>query len=350
MATVNKRVIFKTEPKERAPTQDDFEVVNVPFDLASVGNDAGNVVTQNTFLSLDPYMRGRMRQEAKSYIPPFKLGEPFNGYAIGTVIKSSNPAFAVGDTVKGFLSWETYSVVPNPDLIQLKVFTPTPGIPLSHYISVLGMPGFTAYGGLIILAQPKAGETLFVSAASGAVGQVVGQYGKKLGLRVVGSAGSDDKVAFLKNELGFDEAFNYKKPPGGSIKAALQQACPKGIDINFENVGGETYDAALSLMNPQGRIPVCGWISGYNSSNAFPPPEKFEADRVKHNLSVLRFFIQVEFAKGDTPKEHREKTEAWILDGSLKVKDDVREGLDNAAAYFCGMLKGENFGKATIKV
>ncbi|KAJ3318405.1 hypothetical protein HDU93_003892, partial [Gonapodya sp. JEL0774] len=235
MVSTNKRVLYKTEPKERAPTPEDFEVVDVPFDLSAVGNEPGSVVTENLYLSLDPYMRGRMHQTRKSYIPPFALGEPFTGYAIGKVVKSSNPAFKEGDIVKGFLGWETYTVAVKPELFQLQVLTPTPGIPLSYYISVLGMPGFTAWGGFVILAQPKAGETLFVSAASGAVGQVVGQYAKQLGLRVVGSAGSDDKVAFLKNELGFDEAFNYKKPPGGSIKSALAQACPKGIDINFEN-------------------------------------------------------------------------------------------------------------------
>lgn len=208
-----------------------------------------------------------MKQNVASYAAPFKLGDPFLSHAVSRVIKSNADGYKTGDLVylRGY--WESYTVYADASKVpELRVVTPAAGIPLSYYIGSLGMPGMTAWAGLMVLAHPKAGETLFVSAASGAVGQSVVQYGKKAGLHVVGSAGSDDKCEFVAKELHADACFNYKKPPGGSIGAALKEACPKGIDINFENVGGETYEEVLKLMNKQGRVSVCGWISAYHSN------------------------------------------------------------------------------------
>jgi NADPH-dependent curcumin reductase CurA len=230
-----------------------------------------------------------MKQSQASYIAPFKLGEPFVSHAVSRVVKSNADGYETGDLVYLRGPWESYTVYPNAaEVGELRVLKPAAGIPLSYYIGILGMPGMTAWAGVNVLSHPKAGETLYVSAAAGAVGQAVVQYGKKAGLHVVGSAGSDDKCALVEKELKADKCINYKT---AKIEEAIKAACPKGIDINFENVGGEQYEAVLNNMNKGGRVPVCGWISGYNSSGPLFSAEKFEADAKAHDLEFVKFFL-----------------------------------------------------------
>ncbi|KAI9028745.1 oxidoreductase [Hyaloraphidium curvatum] len=311
----------------------------------------GSLLLENLYISLDPYLRGRMKQNVASYAAPFKLGEPFLSHQVSRVLASNAEGYKKGDLVYLRGRWETHSAYPDAAAVpELRVLEPAEGIPLSYYIGSLGMPGMTAWAGLNVLAHPEPKETLFVSAASGAVGQSVVQYGKKLGMRVVGSAGSDDKCEWVKEELGADEVFNYKKPPGGSIAAAVKAACPEGIDVNFENVGGETYQAVLENMNKGGRISVCGWISGYNSNAPlFPGPEKWQADKESRGLEYVKFFLVSDYYK-DHREEMMRKTTEWIKDGSFKVREDVTDGLEKAPEAFIGMLAGKNFGKAVVRI
>ncbi|KAI9028791.1 hypothetical protein DFJ74DRAFT_703751 [Hyaloraphidium curvatum] len=348
-AVKNTRCLYVTEPVNRAPELSDFKIVSEDLDIDNVAK--GSVVTENLYVSLDPYLRGRMRQGVKSYIPPFSLNEPFVSHAVSRVAKSGADGFKEGDLVYLMGSWESYTVHKDASKVpQLKVLEPAKGIPLSYYIGVLGMPGMTAWAGLMVLAHPKAGETLFVSAASGAVGQVVVQYGKKMGMRVVGCAGSDEKCEWVKKELGADECLNYKKPPGGSIAAAVKAACPNGIDVNFENVGGEIYEAVLANMNKGGRVSVCGWITDYNKSSMGGTPERLEQDRVDKDLEYCRWFLVSAPEFKEHVAEQQKKTTEWILDGSMKVKEDIRDGLEQAPAAFIDMLQGGNFGKAVVRI
>ena len=240
------------------PVESDFELVETP--LSEPGE--GEVLVRNVYMSVDPYMRGRM-VDRRSYVPPFQLGEPLAGGAVGQVLASRHPGFAEGDCVSGMQGWRECFAAPGGNLRKID---PKPA-PLSYHLGVLGMPGLTAYVGLHDIGKPKAGETVFVSAATGAVGSVVGQLARIRGCRTVGSAGSDTKVKVLLEELGFDAAFNYRT---ADLDEALAQACPDGIDVYFDNVGGDQLDAALDRMNPFGRIAACGMISTYNAET--PPP------------------------------------------------------------------------------
>ncbi|KAI9029252.1 quinone oxidoreductase-like protein [Hyaloraphidium curvatum] len=345
MATVNKQVLLKSVPKGMVKTSD-FEVVSTPFDLAAAGNASGELVVQNLFFSIDPYMRGRMNVGAKSYAASWALGEPCRTYSVCKVVKSNNPKFAVGDHVSGPTGWEEYTVTTGEGFNPIKEI---PGQPLSIYLGVLGGPGLTAFIGLYKYAAPlKAGETLYVNAAAGAVGTVVGQIGKALGMRVVGSAGSDDKVALLK-EIGFDEAFNYKTPPGGSLEAALKQACPNGIDIYFENVGGSHFDTVLPLLNEYARVPVCGWIAEYNTEGKLTPLHNMGPVVILKRISIRGFIVS-----DDIPEyigQFMNEMIPWITSGKIKVIEDVRGPIDIAPEYFVGMFaEGANRGKAVVKV
>ncbi|KAJ3076890.1 hypothetical protein HDU98_010985 [Podochytrium sp. JEL0797] len=336
----NTKVLFKQIPAGAA-TADTFEISkDDSFNPSAVEVGANSVLVQTSWLSLDPYMKGRMRApETKSYSPAFELGKPMGGHGVGTVVKSNSPKFAVGDAIVGFLPWMSYAVVPDS---MIKAIPATPKLPIEAYLGILGMPSFTAYAGLVAIGKPKAGETLFVSAAAGAVGQVVGQIGKRLGLRVVGSAGSDEKVDLLINKLGFDAAFNYNK---FATNDKLAELCPNGIDIYFENVGGATLDAVLLHMNVHGRIPVCGMISQYNGAG----------DGIHNLLNIISKRILIQgFLQTDFVPTHHDEFLKWMfehaLDGSFVYETTVAEGIESIPEAFIGMMCGKNIGKQLVKL
>ncbi|KAF9339875.1 hypothetical protein BGZ91_004387 [Linnemannia elongata] len=336
----NKSAVFLKYPTEFPVIGEHIEVQTKELNVELKDKD---VLLRNLYFSLDPYMRGRMRN-AKSYVPGFQIGEPMSGYGIAEVKESKNDAYPVGTIVSGFTGWQEYSVVPGASGLRVLHGARESSIPLSAHLGVLGMPGMTAYSSLKIIGQPKAGETIFVSAAAGAVGQLVGQMAKKLGLRVVGSAGSDDKVDYLLKELKFDAAFNYKK--NGTILENLRHVAPEGVDIYYENVGGETLEAALECMNTHGRIIVCGMISQYNTTTPYGIRNlgHLVAKRI-----TMRGFINDDFAKewyGDFLKDVGE----WLEGDQIIYKEDVEEGIDGSLDAFVGMLKGKNFGKQVVKI
>ena len=266
-----------------------------------------------------------------------------NGSGVSEVIESNNPAFPVGEIVTGNINWEERSVIPGGQGLRIIPNGRNSKIPLSNYVGVLGMPGMTAYSSLKIIGQPKAGETIFISAASGAVGQLVGQIAKRQGLRVIGSAGSDEKVAFLLNELKFDAAFNYKK---GVILENLSRLAPEGVDIYYENVGGETLEAALEVMNNYGRIVVCGMISAYNNPNPYGIKNLMQL--IGKRLT-MRGFIVSDFA-AECAADFSRDIGGWLVNNEIIYKEDVAVGLDSAPEAFVGMLNGKNFGKQVVKI
>jgi len=284
-----------------------------------------------------------MRNTEKSYTAGFVLGQPMNGSGVSEVIESNNPAFPVGEIVTGNINWEERSVIPGGQGLRIIPNGRNSKIPLSNYVGVLGMPGMTAYSSLKIIGQPKAGETIFISAASGAVGQLVGQIAKRQGLRVIGSAGSDEKVAFLLNELKFDAAFNYKK---GVILENLSRLAPEGVDIYYENVGGETLEAALEVMNNYGRIVVCGMISAYNNPNPYGIKNLMQL--IGKRLT-MRGFIVSDFA-AECAADFSRDIGGWLVNNEIIYKEDVAVGLDSAPEAFVGMLNGKNFGKQVVKI
>ncbi|KAG0310466.1 hypothetical protein BGZ99_000365 [Dissophora globulifera] len=337
----NKSVIFLASPTEYPVPGEHFAVETRELNAELKEND---VLVRNLYLSLDPYMRGRMRDShVKSYVPSYPIGQPVSGGGVSEVTESKNPAFPIGSIVTGMVGWEEYTLVSGGQGLRVIPNARDSKIPLSAYIGVLGMPGMTAYSSLKIIGQPKAGETIFISAAAGAVGQLVGQMAKKLGLRVIGSVGSDDKLDFLLKELKFDAAFNYKK---GSILDNLKAAAPQGIDIYYENVGGEQLEAALDVLNIHGRIVACGMISQYNTPNPYG---------VKNLMNIvgkritMRGFIVSDFAE-QCGADFAKDVGTWLVKGEIVYKEDIAVGLDNAPDAFVGMLQGKNFGKQVVKV
>ncbi len=334
MAATNKQILLKSRPKGWV-TPDNFELAESP--VPEPGD--GDVVVQNLYLSVDPYMRGRMN-DRKSYVPPFQIGEPLMGGAVGQVSASANANFKVGDTVSGMLGWEQYTLVKGGAGLMA---VPPADVPLSYFLGVLGMPGMTAYVGLLDIGAPKEGETVYVSAAAGAVGQIVGQIAKLKGCHVVGSAGDDAKVDWLTSEAGYDSAFNYKSV--GSFDDALAERCPKGIDIYFENVGGAMLDAALAAMNPFGRIVACGMISQYNLEQPEGVKNLFHV--VGKRLKMQGYIVSDHF---DRLPAFIQEMSGWLAEGKIRYREDVADGIENAPAAFIGMLKGENFGKQVVKI
>lgn len=331
--SMNRQILLASRPVGWVG-EENFESVETAMPQPGDGELLARVI----YLSLDPYMRGRMN-DMKSYVPPFQIGEVVTGRAIGEVISSRHPGFAEGDIVHGMLGWEEYSLSDGSWLTKIE---PGP-VPLATHLGALGMPGFTAYAGLLSIGKPKAGETVFVSAASGAVGSMVGQIAKIKGCRVVGSAGSDAKVRYLTEELGFDAAFNYK-----TIEPyqALGELCGQGIDIDFENVGGKVLEAAIAHMNDFGRIVFCGAISHYNDVTPPPGPRNL-AFIIGKRLRVQGFIVT------DHASEHgafEKDVTAWLAEGLIKARETIVEGLENAPGAFVGLFKGENFGKLVVKV
>lgn len=303
---------------------------------------ANEVLVKTVYLSLDPYMRGRM-DAGKSYAAAVELGEVITGGTVGQVVVSNSDKFAVGDWVLCVNGWQEYGCHHESSVRKLD-----PALaPVSTAVGVLGMPGFTAYAGLLEIGQPKAGETVLVSAASGAVGQVVGQIARIKGCRVVGIAGADDKCAHVVENYGFDACVNYKKE---DFFVQLQAACPEGVDVYFENVGGHVFDAAMRLMNDFGRVPVCGRIANYNDTELPAGPNLLPAfmGRVLVKRLLVKGFIQFDYRHLE-PAFYREMA-AWINNGDVRYQEDIVVGLENAVSAFQGLLTGRNRGKLLVQV
>ena len=328
-----RRVVLVGRPAGE-PAESDFKVEPV----ATAEPGPGQVLVRVIYLSLDPYMRGRMR-DVPSYVPPVAIGEVMPGGTVGQVVRSNHPGFKTGEIVEDRLGWQEYAVTNGATLRKID-----PAIaPISTANGVLCMPGLTAWFGLLEIGQPKPGETVVVSAASGAVGQVVGQLAKLAGCRVVGIAGGAPKCAFIRNELGFDAAVDYK---AGGLEAALKAACPAGIDVYFDNVGGPVTDAVVPLLNFWSRIALCGSISTYNAEKPEMGPRilwPFVGRRV-----MLRGFIVSDFAPKFEPA--RRAMGELVRSGRLKYKQDIVEGIERAPRAFIGLLRGENFGKLQVRL
>jgi NADPH-dependent curcumin reductase CurA len=316
------------------PQRSDFRIVEV--DVPSPGQ--GQVQVQNLCMSVDPYMRGRMIDQ-RSYTPPFKLGETLTGGAIGRVVASNHPGFAPGDHVESFFGWREAFTAAGEQVQKLGELI----APASAYLGVLGMPGRTAYFGLLDVGALKDGETVFVSGAAGAVGAVVGQIAKLKGARVLGSAGSANKVRYLTTELGFDYAFDYHD---GAILDHLREGAPKGLDVYFDNVGGEHLQAALSHMRQFGRIPLCGAISQYNATSPVPGPNNLVM-AIGLGLTLRGFIVSHFDAK--RAQFDRDMSQ-WVTNGRVKGPETIVRGIDRAPDAFIGLFTGDNVGKMVVQV
>jgi NADPH-dependent curcumin reductase CurA len=319
---------------EGEPIADNFELAEVP--LPEPGE--GEALVRNSYLSVDPYMRGRMR-DAKSYQDPYAVGEVMNGGAVGQVVASRNDELPEGSWVQSLNGWREHFVTTGRGTIGVD-----PEIaPVSTALGVLGMPGLTAYVGLFEFGKPQAGETVFVSAAAGAVGGVVGQLARLHGCRVVGSAGSQEKVDYVTGELGFDAAFDYKQTDPLS---GLKEHAPDGVDVYFDNVGGDHLDAALARMNVHGRIALCGAVSGYNEEQPPPGPRNFLAPLTKR-INIRGYIILDHYDQLGAFLEH---VAPLVRSGELKYRETVVDGIENMPGAFIGLLAGDNVGKMLVRV
>ncbi|WP_215148155.1 NADP-dependent oxidoreductase [Exiguobacterium sp. s91] len=326
------RIVLAARPNGK-PTGETFRYES--FELAELKE--GQVALESLYISVDPYMRGRMN-DARSYSQPFEIDEPIHGGVVARVIESKSEGLKSGDVVVGMLDWATKAVVDAKTVRKIDEQI----APISTALGVLGMTGMTAYFGLLDIGNPQPGETVVVSAAAGAVGSIVGQIAKIKGARVVGIAGSDEKLQHLKADLGFDEVINYKTE---DIREALDRTCPDGIDVYFENVGGEIGDAVLDRLNPFARVPVCGAISGYNAQQDIGP-------RVQSKLIIARARMQG-FLVGDYGKRFKEAAEQlgqWVSEGKLQYEETIFEGFDRVPNAFLGLFDGSNTGKLLVKV
>ena len=317
-----------------APTADNFKIV----DAATPQPKDGEVTVRALYLSVDPYMRGRM-SDRKSYVPPFELNQTMGGAVVGQVVESKFDGLEKGDIVMGHLLWQRYAVAPGKELLKVDPNR----APISTALGVLGMTGLTAYFGLLKVAEPQTGETVVVSGAAGAVGSVVGQIAKIKGCRVVGIAGSDEKNDYLRDELGFDATINYKTD---DVAASLAKACPDGVDVYFDNVGGEISDAVLRLINHGARISVCGQISMYNLEKPDEGP-RVQPLLLTNSAKMQGFIVSdfsADFAQG------REQLTQWFEAGKLKYAENIVEGFENTPDAFLGLFEGENTGKQLVKV
>ncbi len=332
VAKINRQILLKSRP-EGMPSVDNFQLAEHAIPEAR----DGEVLMRILYLSLDPYMRGRM-SAAKSYAKPAEVGAPMVGGTVGEIVASRHPNCAVGDIVFGFGGWQDYAVSNGSGLRKLD----PAAAPVTTALGVLGMPGMTAYAGLLEIGRPKPGETVAVAAASGAVGSVVGQIAKIKGCRAVGIAGGPQKCRFVVEELGFDACVDHRAP---DFAAALAAACPAGIDVYFENVGGAVQQTVWPLLNDFARVPVCGLIAQYNLTSPMPGPDMFSVLRKRLNM---RGFIVWDFAAkfDDFLRDAGE----WVRSGRLKYREDIVDGLENAPAAFLGLLQGKNFGKLIVKV
>lgn len=330
----NRQIVLAARP-EGMPKESDFRLVQAAVpELAE-----GQFLVRTNYLSVDPYMRGRIT-EAKSYADPVPVGGLMVGGTVGTVVESRHPAYRSGDAVVGYWGWQEYAISVGQDVERFDLAL----APMSTALGVLGMPGMTAYFGLLEIGQPKPGETVFVSGAAGAVGSLVGQIAKIQGCRVVGSAGSKEKVDYLIHELGFDAAFDYKQVKDYATK--LQEVCPTGIDAYFDNTGGPLTDAVFTHINLRARIVVCGQIDQYNATR---PPR---GPRLLWHLIVKRAraegFLVFDFAARFA--EGQQQVARWLKEGRIKYRESTVDGLENAPRAFIGLFHGENMGKQLVRV
>lgn len=337
-ASLAKQIVLASRPKG-PPTAANFRLEEIPVPTLP----AGGLLLRVLYLSLDPYMRGRM-DDAKSYAKSVDVGEVMTGESVCEVVESDRPGFSPGDVVLAHTGWRTHAAWSGPALRKLD-----PKVaPITTGLGVLGMPGFTAYAGLNLIGKPKAGETVVVAAASGPVGSLVGQLAKMAGARAVGIAGGADKCRYVVDDLRFDAAIDHR---ASDFAEKLAAACPKGIDVYFENVGGAVWQAVLPLLNTFARVPVCGLIAQYSATAPTQGPNLLPATMraVLTKSLTLRGFINYEFAQDHYP-EFLKTVGAGVADGRIRYREDITEGLENAPAAFMGMLEGKNFGKVLVRV
>jgi leukotriene B4 12-hydroxydehydrogenase/15-oxo-prostaglandin 13-reductase len=333
LPSVNRQFILAARPVGM-PKESDFRLVSAPIPALA----SSQVLLRTVFLSVDPYMRGRMNG-IRTYADPVDIGQLMIGATVGKVVQSQNPAFQVGDFVAGYWGWQEYAVSDGKGLQKLDASL----APISAALGVLGMPGMTAYFGFLDICQPKPGETVVVSGAAGAVGSLIGQIAKIKGCRAVGIAGTDAKVAWLTGELGFDAAFNYKTTE--DYVAKLRELCPQGIDCYFDNVGGAVTDAVLPLLNVRARISVCGQISQYNSAKPEPGVRPYIFLLTKQ--ARAEGFIVSQWM--DRFPEGVAQMARWLKEGKLKHREQIVEGFENAPRALIGVLQGDNTGKMLVK-
>jgi NADPH-dependent curcumin reductase CurA len=331
MSESNRQILLASRPTGWVE-ESNFKLVETPVPPTA----DGQVLVRNHFLSLDPYMRGRMN-DTKSYAAPVNLGDVMIGGTAGEVVASKNPKFAVGDKVVGMLGWQLYGVSDGTQLMKVD----DRHIPLSAYLGTVGMPGVTAWYGLMGICAPKAGETVVVTAASGAVGSVVGQLAKMKGCRAVGIAGGAEKCRYVVDELGFDACVDYK---AGKLWKGIKEATPKGIDCLFENVGGEIFDTLLGRMNAFSRIAVCGLIAQYNSE---PYPMKNIGSVLINRIKMQGFIVSEHMERWPVALQELGQ---GVATGKIKYRETVAQGLENAPKAFIGLLKGANLGKQLVKL
>ncbi|MEX2299909.1 MAG: NADP-dependent oxidoreductase [Bryobacterales bacterium] len=334
MTNQNRQITLAARPAG-FPSESDFKLVATAIPKPT----DGECLVQGIYLSVDPYMRGRMRDRA-SYVAPIQLGEVMGGGAVGRVLESRSDSFQTGDIVEGMLGWQEYAVAPAKTLRKVD-----PALaPISTALGVLGMPGLTAYFGLLDIADPRSGETVVVSGAAGAVGATVGQIAKIRGCRVVGGAGGDEKVRHLVGELGFDAAFDYKTAK--DYGSELKRLCPGGVDVYFDNVGGAITDAVFSSLNVGARVSVCGQISQYNVEAAEMGP------RLLWHLIVKRAKAQgfLIFDYASRYEEARQQLAEWVKQGKIRYRERIAEGIENAPKAFLEMMQGKNIGKQLVRL
>jgi NADPH-dependent curcumin reductase len=336
--TVNRRIVLNARP-HGAPTASDFQLQTAAVPTPA----AGQVLLRNLYLSLDPYMRGRM-SDGPSYAAPVAVGDVMVGGTVSRVDASQHADFQVGDLVSGFAGWQDYALSDGKGLTVLPGAQPHP----SRALGVLGMPGFTAYMGLLDIGRPVAGETVVVAAASGPVGSVVGQIAKIKGCKVIGIAGGADKCRYVTKELGFDFCVDHR---GDDLPGHLAAACPQGIDIYFENVGGAVFDAVLPLLNAKARVPLCGLVATYNSTQAPAGPDRLGllvGTLLRKRITMQGFIVFDDY--GPRFGEFIGAMRQWVDAGEVKVREDIVFGLEHAPEAFIGLLQGKNFGKLVIQL
>ncbi|MDS1269285.1 NADP-dependent oxidoreductase [Lipingzhangella sp. LS1_29] len=332
---VTSREVHLVSRPHGEPKPSDFEIVETTLD----DPETGQVLVRNDWVSVDPYMRGRMN-DVKSYVPPFQLNEPMEGGAVGTVVASQSPEVPTGSTVLHDLGWREYARV---DAAKVRTVDATIAPPQA-YLGVLGMPGLTAYVGLTEIAPVAEGDTVFVSGAAGAVGSLAGQIARKLGARrVIGSAGGPEKTRRLREDFGFDAAIDYR---AGDLPGQLAEAAPKGIDVYFDNVGGDHLEAAIGAMRVHGRIALCGAISAYNATEPAPGPNNLVLAVGKR--LTLRGFIVMDHA--DQAGPYAQRAASWLAEGALRTEETIVEGIDQAVDGFLGMMRGANTGKMLVRL
>ncbi|PWW08714.1 hypothetical protein DFQ01_101440 [Paenibacillus cellulosilyticus] len=333
---MNKLITLQSRP-QGLPTDETFAVKEAPVRQP----EENEVVVKSIYLSVDPYMRGRM-SAAKSYVEPYRIGEVIEGGGVGEVVESRSEQFKPGDKVLGMLNWQLYSVHNGSQLRKVDDQV----APLSAYLGVIGMTGLTAYFGLMDIGRPKAGETVVVSGAAGAVGSIVGQIAKIQGARVVGIAGSEEKTKWLTEQLGFDAAINYKEE--ADLSAAVGQACPQGVDVYFDNVGGAVTDAVMNHLNDYARIPLCGSISAYNDASGKSDIGPRPYVKLIKTRSLMKGFVLGEYM--DRLPEGAKALGQWLSEGKLRYEETIFEGFDRMPEAFMELFNGSNIGKMLVKV